>query len=103
MDRVGGRLLTEIPCSPQIMANRVLPAGRCGARSTQPLEGLPGRLAPRIAGDHVAVFPPALVLHRHVGRSSRHHPPGHADAFAVSGPVRLNLGQGAGGGGSREL
>ena len=51
----------------------------------------------KAACDHVAVFPPALVLHRRVGRSSRHHPPGHADAVAVSGPVRLNLVQGAGG------
>ena len=66
-------------------------------RSGQPLQRLPGRLAPGVAGHHVSVFPPALALHRRVGRSRRHHPPGHADAAAVSGEAVAQAG-GPGGG-----
>ena len=51
--------------------------------SDGPLQRLPGRLAPCVAGQHISVFPPALALHRCVERSRRHHPPRHPDAAAV--------------------
>ena len=81
------------------MANRVLGAGRCSVGSAQPLEGLPDRLAPGVARYHVALPPPALALHCRAGRPCRHHPPGHADAAAVSGEAvaGLNLAQGVDG------
>ena len=64
-------------------------------RLGQPLEGLPGRLAPSVTGDHVSVLPPALALYRDVGRSRRHHPPRHPDAAAVSGEPVAQAGLGA--------
>ena len=58
---------------------------RCEKRLDQPLEGLARALAPGVAGHHVPVAPPPLVLDRSVRRSCRHHAPGHADAAAVAG------------------
>ena len=43
------------------------------AWSGQPFQRLPGSLASGVAGHHVSVFPPALLLDCRGGRSSRHH------------------------------
>ena len=52
---------------------------------THPWLHMPPR--PGVVCGHVAVLPPALALHRRVGRSVRHDPPGHVDAAAVGGGI----------------
>ena len=68
------------------------PAQHCKQRLSQPLQRRACGLAPGVAGDHVAVLPSPLVLDRRSRRSGGHHPPGHADAAAVSGEVFAQAG-----------